>query len=93
MMHGKAIWKPVIARGLQRPLEPTAASMCWHWFIAHDHKTQSFMKNRGQQKWLDKALYVLIPPISLRFLFMLSALRLNGFKVSIFWYSSKADAC
>ena len=27
-----------------------------HWVMAYDHKTQSFMKNGGQQKCLDKAL-------------------------------------
>ena len=26
-------------------------------YVAYDHKTQSFMKNRGQQKCLDKALW------------------------------------
>ena len=27
-----------------------------HWVMAYFHKTQSFMKNEGQQKCLDKAL-------------------------------------
>ena len=27
-----------------------------HWVMADFHKTQSFMKNEGQQKCLDKAL-------------------------------------
>ena len=28
-----------------------------HWVMACGHTTQSLMKNRGQQKWLDKALH------------------------------------
>ena len=58
MMHGKAIWKigiGVIAKASRgiAPWTPqgeltTAPNM--------DHKTQSFMKNRGQQKCLDKTL-------------------------------------
>ena len=61
MMHRNAIWKPGIAEIAKAsgalPLDrtrkaypeiPTAR--------AYDHRTQSFMKNGGQQKCLDKAL-------------------------------------
>ena len=42
-MHEKAIWKPW---GLNPQLQ----------LPAYNHKTQFFMKNEGQQKYLDKAL-------------------------------------
>ena len=29
-----------------------------YWVMTYSHKTQSFMKNGGQQKCLDKGLYV-----------------------------------
>ena len=41
-MHGKAIWKP----GGLNPL----------LLKPYSHKIQSFMKNEGQQKCLDKGL-------------------------------------
>ena len=51
MMHGKAIWKLGIA-------EIAKASK---GFALEPHKTQSFLKNGGQQKWLDKALSYVSP--------------------------------
>ena len=63
MINIKSIWKPEFGKiakasrgiapgphkgGLQRPDV--------RWVMAHEHKTQSFMKNGGQQKCLDKAL-------------------------------------
>ena len=48
MMHGKAIWKLGMA-------EIAKAS---RGFTPGPQKTQSFMKNGGQQKCLDKALPV-----------------------------------
>ena len=76
-MHGKAIWKPGIseitkastgnaAREVYNiPYEHRAArgqSADARWVIAYSHKTQSFMKNGAQQKYLDKALsfYIMI---------------------------------
>ena len=70
MMHGKAIWKPGIA-GIAKasrsvapqgaltltPWNPQLQCADTRWVIAYDHETQSFMKNGGQQKCLDKALY------------------------------------
>ena len=66
MMHGKAIWKPVIGEiarshkgGLQH-LKRTPSCKGQHadkhWVMAYSHKTQFFMKNGGQQKCLGKAL-------------------------------------
>ena len=68
MMHRKAVWKPgtdeigkafmVIAPGphkgaLQHPhMNPQMNGSMW----AYGHKTQSFIKNGGQQKCLEKAL-------------------------------------
>ena len=49
MMHGKAIWKLGIA-------EIAKASKD---FVRGPHKTQSFLKNGGQQKWLDKKPWVM----------------------------------
>ena len=46
MMQGKAIWKLGIAE----------IAKVSRGFTPGPHKTQSFMKNRGQQKYLDKAL-------------------------------------
>ena len=46
----------------ERLTVPTSAQSCkgqcsdTRWVMAYDHKTQSFMKNSGQQKCLDKAL-------------------------------------
>ena len=38
-------------------LEPPAARVnAPPWVMAYSHKTQSFMKNRGQQKCLNKGL-------------------------------------
>ena len=71
-MHEKAIWKPGIheiakaprgnaTRGVYRtPYETPAARdqrADAHWVIAYFHKTKSLMKNEGQQKWLNEALY------------------------------------
>ena len=65
-MPGKAIWKPGFGeiakasrgnttRGIYgAPYEPSVAGGQCGYF----HKTESFMKNRGQQKCFDKALYV-----------------------------------
>ena len=39
---------------VERLFEPPGADA--HWVMANSHKTQSFMKNSGQQKSLDKAL-------------------------------------
>ena len=52
MMHGKAIWK-------SWNLSPSCKGQCAdaHWVMAYRQKIQSFMKNRGQQKCLDKALH------------------------------------
>ena len=62
MMYGKAVWKPGIGEiakassgiapephkgGLKHPIQTSSCN---------GHKTQFFMKNRGQQKCLDKAL-------------------------------------
>ena len=73
-MHGKAIWKPVIAEIVKASRdfapEPHNGGLIappwtpnWkgqradaRWVMAYVHKTQSFMKNGGQQKCLDKAL-------------------------------------
>ena len=65
MMHGKAIWEPGIKASKTPQVRLTApdstqnckgqcADTCW--FMTYDHKIQSFMKNGGQQKCLDKAL-------------------------------------
>ena len=48
---------------LQRPIWTPSykgqhADICWD--MAYDHKIQSFMKNGGQQKCLDKALYSVV---------------------------------
>ena len=43
------------------PYEPPAARgqhADGRWVMAYGHKTQSFMKNGGQQKCLDKALEI-----------------------------------
>ena len=48
-------------RGYIAPYEHPAARGQYAdapWVIAYDHKTQSFMKNGGQQKYLDKALHI-----------------------------------
>ena len=70
-MHGKAIWKPGISeitkssRGnairlvYSASYEPQAARgqrADAHWVINYGHKTQSFLKNGGQQNCLHKAL-------------------------------------
>ena len=75
-MHGKAIWKPGIAKigynfqGLWPKITqggltaPPWSSSCKGqycdacWVLAYNHKTQSFMKNEGQQKCWDKTLHV-----------------------------------
>ena len=67
MMHGKAVWKPGIGeiakafgiapgphKGGFTSCKGQCADVCW--VMAYGHKTQSFMKNGGQQKCLDKAL-------------------------------------
>ena len=48
---------------------PSFESQCAnaHWGMAYSHKTQSFMKNRGQQKCLDKALTVVSTSINIWF--------------------------
>ena len=71
MMHGKAIWKAGIgeiskaSRGnatrwvYSTPNELPAAKgqhADAHWVMTYGYKTQSFMKNGGQEKYLDKAL-------------------------------------
>ena len=46
-------------RGLQHPIwTPSFNGQCadTHWVLTNDHKTQSFIKNGGQQNCLDKAL-------------------------------------
>ena len=45
--------------GLQRPIWKISCKgqrADVRWVMAHEHKTQSFMKNGDQQKYLDKAL-------------------------------------
>ena len=61
---GKAIWKPGIAEIAKgRLTAPPWTHSCQgqradsRWAVAYVHKTQSFMKNGGQQKCLDKALF------------------------------------
>ena len=51
MMYEKTIWKP---GSLNPNCKGQHADACW--IMAYIHKTQSFMKNRGQQKCLDKVL-------------------------------------
>ena len=43
------------------PYEPLVAmaNVVTHWAMAYSHKTQSFMKNGGQQKCLDKSIFKL----------------------------------
>ena len=57
IFRGLCPWTP--QGGLTLP--PWIPSCKWQcagtcWGMAYSHKTQSFMKNRGQQKCLDKAL-------------------------------------
>ena len=54
MMHEKGIWKPGISE-----IAKTLGYV--RWVMAYGHKTQSFMKNGGQQKCLDKALLGCMP--------------------------------
>ena len=67
MMHGKAVWKPGIgeiakafgiASGPHKGDFISCKGQCAdvRWVMAYGHKTQSFMKNGGQQKCLDTAL-------------------------------------
>ena len=45
--------------GLQHPLKPSSCRgqhVEARWIMAYGHKTQSFLRNVGQQKCLDKAL-------------------------------------
>ena len=48
MMYGKAIWKLGVAE----------IAKSFRGFTPGPHKTQSFMKDGGQKKCLDKALYL-----------------------------------
>ena len=66
--HGIRAWNPKLPGVLplnplsgftSPPYEPKAARgqhAAARWVMAYSHKTQSFMKNKGQQKYLDKAL-------------------------------------
>ena len=68
MMHGKAIGKlgigeiAKVSKGNAIRVEGGGGHSTHtkhadaHWVLAYFHKTQSFMKNEGQQKCLDKAL-------------------------------------
>ena len=63
-MHGNIIRKPGISEiakphkgGLQHPVSTPSCNgqhTDVHWVMALGHKTQSFMKNEGQKKCLDK---------------------------------------
>ena len=65
-MNGKATWKLGIGeiRGVYSTWykPPAAMGQCADasWIIACEHETQSFMKNGGQQKCLDKYIYIYI---------------------------------
>ena len=68
MMHGNAIWKPEIreiakASSDSAPCEPPAA----RWVMAYGYKTQSFMKNGGQQKRVDKYINIILAVSNLIF--------------------------
>ena len=61
-LYGKAIWKPGSAEIVKGGFTvPPWTHNCKgqhadaHWVMAYIHKTQSFMKNGGQQECLDKA--------------------------------------
>ena len=70
MLHGKAIWKPGIAEIVKALVLTVPASTQSYkgqcadtcWIMTYDHKTQSFMKNGGQQNCLDKALLCMLEP-------------------------------
>ena len=60
-------WNSQSSQGLRPPWTPSCKGQCAdaRCVMAYDHKTQSFMKSRGQQKCLDKTLLWQITIISL----------------------------